>query len=672
MAKVFQVDTGATLTANLISYYKFEDGNDFFGANNLTNTGAAVTFSAGKVGNCAVFSAALSSELKKSSFSSTANTVLSFAGWFKSTDTAHSEFMRLQTAATGAGTEIDWESGVTGKVEVVNYNGAGTTPRAVSASAYNDGNWHFLVLTNNGGDLSLYIDNGSAITTTGSPNPSIGDLLSFGSNGASGAYFTGSLNQWGIWSKILSSTERTDLWNAGNGQTMVNLFTSTLSESSTLTATLAKLPQKLFAEASTLTDTLAKLASRIHSEATTLTDTLKKLTSRALSEVPTISDVFAGVRIKILTLTERLFASNGSYALSFDGSTNYGGITGVTVSGTNCTVEALLQNVGLGSSSHYVLRILGANTRTYLSVPSANHLTFSKGNPQVAIFSSASLSANSWHVVVLQWRNNAGQMQARLIVDNVDMNGGSWVNFSDTSNGTAINIFNFDGAGSQKASGSIGRLRFWNRIVSDADLTDSYNGVRVPDAPDGEWLLNEGAGTTIYDSSPNAKNGTITSPTWIAGPNLFPGIAKFTSRALADTSTILDSIPRSIQRALADATTLLDTLRKTPSKVLSDSLTTLDTIRRTIGHVITESATLVQAFAKQTARSLTDSATITDFYSRALTYIRSFTESLSVTDVLKKLLNGLLSQFSKKYPTHTSTFSEKYPKKENNFTKKYP
>lgn len=63
MAKVFQVDTGGTLTTNLIDYYKLEDGTDYWGGYNLTNVGG-VTFEAGKVNNAAQYGTAQDRDLR--------------------------------------------------------------------------------------------------------------------------------------------------------------------------------------------------------------------------------------------------------------------------------------------------------------------------------------------------------------------------------------------------------------------------------------------------------------------------------------------------------------------------------------------------------------------------------------------------------------------------------
>ena len=52
--KAFQIDTQGTLTANLQSYYKLEDANDFWSTNNLTNNNG-VTFDSGIVNNGADF-----------------------------------------------------------------------------------------------------------------------------------------------------------------------------------------------------------------------------------------------------------------------------------------------------------------------------------------------------------------------------------------------------------------------------------------------------------------------------------------------------------------------------------------------------------------------------------------------------------------------------------------
>jgi hypothetical protein len=88
---------------------------------------------------------------------------------------------------------------------------------------FNDGNWHLLVVTcSRSGNMMAYVDNvieGSVSTSTapGSVNSTNGFAL--GANYAGGILFDGSLDEFGLWNRVLTSTEITHLWNGGAGTT---------------------------------------------------------------------------------------------------------------------------------------------------------------------------------------------------------------------------------------------------------------------------------------------------------------------------------------------------------------------------------------------------------------------------------------------------------------------
>src|SRR5918911_70792 len=82
MAKHFQVDTGATLTTSLVSYWKL-DGNssDFYGSNSGSDTN--MSYTTGKVGNAASFNGSSSVITVSDNASLNFTTAISFATWVK-------------------------------------------------------------------------------------------------------------------------------------------------------------------------------------------------------------------------------------------------------------------------------------------------------------------------------------------------------------------------------------------------------------------------------------------------------------------------------------------------------------------------------------------------------------------------------------------------------------
>lgn len=231
----FQVDTGGTLTTGLVSYYPLEgNSNDFFDSNNGTDSGTP-TYSTGngKVNDgVGAFSAGGKISLGSPS-SLNISSDFSIAGWVRFADITAGATTIYARENVGTYTQViilKKQAG-TGNLETliikdgVEYDCA-TSDTPIASS----GTWYFIVATFESNACHSILVNNSAHTLsktfgtfTNLPTADVTIAL-FGENYAS---FTGTsaADEWGIWNKILSSTEATDLYNAGAGQTMT---TSTL------------------------------------------------------------------------------------------------------------------------------------------------------------------------------------------------------------------------------------------------------------------------------------------------------------------------------------------------------------------------------------------------------------------------------------------------------------
>jgi len=220
MAKIFQVDTGGTLTTSLVSYWKLEDLTDFFSTNNLTGVGSP-TFTAGKVGNALTLDgstqyATCPVRLTYADFS------LSF--WFKTADVTVLQSI-FQQRNTGDGNPIVavFVSGSTLFFRLRDNSGGGlttTTGKAVS----NNTLYHVVVTyTKSSNAMNLYLNNGAADSATfGGGDFSNLNASNFGAEAfANTEKLHGQIDEFGLWTKVLSSTEITDLYNGGSGQTMI-------------------------------------------------------------------------------------------------------------------------------------------------------------------------------------------------------------------------------------------------------------------------------------------------------------------------------------------------------------------------------------------------------------------------------------------------------------------
>ena len=66
--------------------------------------------------------------------------------------------------------------------------------------------------------------------------------------------------------------------------------------------------------------------------------------------------------------------------------------------------------------------------------------------------------------------------------------------------------------------GALAEVRVWNRVLNDQEIADLYFLGTVPqDALVGEYLLNEGAGSTAFDTSGRAHDGTVFGAAWGSG-----------------------------------------------------------------------------------------------------------------------------------------------------------
>jgi len=78
--------------------------------------------------------------------------------------------------------------------------------------------WYHVVATWDGSDVYLYINNNEEDTDSQTGTPSATNLDTYiGSRGGLDLYFEGTLDEISIWSRALTSTEVSTLYNSGNG-----------------------------------------------------------------------------------------------------------------------------------------------------------------------------------------------------------------------------------------------------------------------------------------------------------------------------------------------------------------------------------------------------------------------------------------------------------------------
>jgi len=208
------------LNTNLIQYFKLDSNaaiTDEIGTANGTNHSA--TYNAtGKINGCYNFSGA-GSQYMDTNYGSTLAGTFSVNVWLKITDS--NQFQEI-LGKDGAGHRF-WiyidTRGATNSFQVV-FRTSGGDYNSTAVTTLSFGTWYMITIVYNQATpkYSLYI-NGSwnqDVATTGTfTSPANWYLGSSGLNATQ--YFTGSMDEYGLWTRDLSSAEVTELYGSGSG-----------------------------------------------------------------------------------------------------------------------------------------------------------------------------------------------------------------------------------------------------------------------------------------------------------------------------------------------------------------------------------------------------------------------------------------------------------------------
>lgn len=221
-----------TLTDNLVSYWKFDESSGNAsdasgGGHTLTN--ANVTYGTGIINNGAVFNSSTDS-LSTSSytdFNFERTSPFSISSWLNVTSlTSGSYILDREDSATLRG--LVWFVQSDGKLRVQfgnNNDGSNCIYVDSTASQVSTGSWYHLVLTYSGSSaasgFTMYVNGSSVATTTLFNNLSATTQntqnLVIGNRVGGGNDFSGTLDEFGVWSRAVTSGEVTSLYNGGVG-----------------------------------------------------------------------------------------------------------------------------------------------------------------------------------------------------------------------------------------------------------------------------------------------------------------------------------------------------------------------------------------------------------------------------------------------------------------------
>lgn len=209
----------AQLSTGLISFWSLEEAsgtrNDSHGTNHLTDNNT-VTSGTGKVGTAADFEASTTEYLSVADNASvsTGNIDWSIALWFNPESVGANQ--GLITKGWPSGEYIIYiSSGNNVKLQVESGAAEVTTVGTVSV-----GTWYYVVAWHDSVNdlIGISLDNATAVTASYAGG--ITDnaaAVTIGADVTDGLWYDGLIDQVGFWKRVLSSQDRTDLYNSGNG-----------------------------------------------------------------------------------------------------------------------------------------------------------------------------------------------------------------------------------------------------------------------------------------------------------------------------------------------------------------------------------------------------------------------------------------------------------------------
>ena len=216
----------SSLLTSLVSYWDFNETRgvrvDKLGVNSLANVSVDPGYTSGKLGNALTVGNVRVLSHSGLQFGAGSFTI---AGWVKFT--ALSGTVGVVTKSNASGDrqfELQWNSGISRLRFGISSTSTATLVALADATnfgALSTGTWYFVCCWYDAtaGQIGIQVN-----ATT--PNTAAHTLGSYAGTQALvfGAFseslqMSGYLDEWGLWSRALTSTERSELYNSGNGKT---------------------------------------------------------------------------------------------------------------------------------------------------------------------------------------------------------------------------------------------------------------------------------------------------------------------------------------------------------------------------------------------------------------------------------------------------------------------
>ena len=246
-----------SLNTGLVAFWKLDEAtaaqrNDSVGTSHLADNNSVVQI-AGKVGDAASFTGSSSQYLSindNAALSMGSGVDFTLAAWYWVNSAAVSS-----DGIISKGGVSEYFMDVTFAAPRFICGGAGVVTAAVQTT----GAWHFVVAWYDQTHTNIQVDNGAIVQTASTTDaPDAGGVFYIGRSPTVALFMTGKIDTVGIWKRVLTADERTELWNAGAGlePPFVSVYSQSVSGTGTFTATLSKQMSKALSAVGTWVATL--------------------------------------------------------------------------------------------------------------------------------------------------------------------------------------------------------------------------------------------------------------------------------------------------------------------------------------------------------------------------------------------------------------------------------
>ena len=219
------------LIKDLVSYYRLDEEsgvriNSVIGATDLTDNNT-VGFSADSVSskteNCADFVAANEEYLSHGGAElRLGDSDWSISAWIKSDITSNQEVMGIwMTSFNNREWKLWYRSSIGGYQFEISSNGESGGVSTVQSGAASYGTWynHIIVHDSVNNTIKYYLDGSLKNTTSHSGAFEGGGQFQMGHTFSGGGYyFDGKIDEFGVWSRVISARDISDLYNNGDGR----------------------------------------------------------------------------------------------------------------------------------------------------------------------------------------------------------------------------------------------------------------------------------------------------------------------------------------------------------------------------------------------------------------------------------------------------------------------